>query len=141
MNPTIRHITFDCTGDPYDLGLFWSELLGRPLADDDKPGDPEAVLKDPDGGPALLFVRVPEGKTAKNRIHFDLWPQGRTREAEVERAVALGARLIADRTRPDGGGWFTLEDPEGNEFCVERGELGRITDTPSDSADSAGALG
>ncbi|MEU1195976.1 VOC family protein [Streptomyces sp. NPDC005813] len=124
LNPTIRTITFDCTGDPYDLGLFWSELLGRPLADDDKPGDPEAVIQDPSGGPALLFVRVPEGKTAKNRIHLDLQPQDRTRGVEVERAIGLGARLVADHTRPDGRGWVTLADPEGNEFCMERGEAG-----------------
>ncbi|MER5802743.1 VOC family protein [Streptomyces mirabilis] len=124
LNPTIRTLTFDCTGDPYDLGLFWSELLGRPLDDDDEPGDPEALLRDPFGGPTLLFVRVPEGKSAKNRIHFDLQPQGRTRAQEVARALSLGARQIADHTRPDGGGWVTLTDPEGNEFCVERGELG-----------------
>ncbi|MFF4131105.1 VOC family protein [Streptomyces mirabilis] len=124
LHPTIRTLTFDCSGDPYDLGLFWSELLGRPLDDDDKPGDPEAVLRDPSGGPMLLFVRVPEGKSAKNRIHFDLQPQGRTRAQEVARALSLGARQIADHTRPDGGGWVTLTDPEGNEFCVERGELG-----------------
>ncbi|WP_345653028.1 VOC family protein [Streptomyces siamensis] len=124
LNPTIRTITFDCTGDPYDLGLFWSELLGRPLADDDKPGDPEAVIQDPSGGPALLFVRVPEGKTAKNRIHLDLQPQDRSRGAEVERAIGLGARLVADHTRPDGRGWVTLADPEGNEFCMERGAAG-----------------
>ncbi|GHH49929.1 hypothetical protein GCM10018775_46440 [Streptomyces umbrinus] len=124
LEPGIHSITFDCTGDPYDLGLFWSALLGRPLADDDKPGDPEALIEDPAGGPRLLFVRVPEGKTAKNRIHFDLKPKGRTREEEVDRAIALGARVTNDLRRPDGGGWVTMEDPEGNEFCVERGELG-----------------
>ncbi len=124
MYPSIRTITFDCTGDPYDLGLFWSGLLGRPLADDDKPGDPEAVIEDPEGGPTLLFVRVPEGKAAKNRIHLDLKPHGRTRADEVARVQGLGARLVADRTRPDGSGWVVLADPEGNEFCVERGELG-----------------
>ncbi|MEW2417998.1 VOC family protein [Streptomyces sp. NPDC046866] len=124
MHPSIRTITFDCTGDPYELGLFWSRLLGRPLADDDKPGDDEAWIEDPAGGPALLFVKVPEGKTAKNRVHLDLKPAGRTRAEEVERLVALGARLVADRTRPDGKGWVVLADPEGNEFCVERGELG-----------------
>ncbi|MFD7626799.1 VOC family protein [Streptomyces sp. NPDC059851] len=124
MYPSIRTITFDCTGDPYDLGLFWSRVLGRPLADDDKPGDPEAIIKDPAGGPTMLFVRVPEGKTAKNRIHLDLQPAGRTRDEEVQRIRDLGARVITDQTRPDGGGWVVLADPEGNEFCVERGELG-----------------
>ncbi|MFI2504385.1 VOC family protein [Streptomyces sp. NPDC018972] len=123
MNPTIRHITFDCTGDPYDLATFWSAMLGNPLADDDKPGDPEALIADPAGGPGLLFVRVAEGKTAKNRLHFDLRPTGRTRAQEVARAIGLGARQLADHTRPDGGGWVTLADPEGNEFCIERGEL------------------
>ncbi|MGW0840738.1 VOC family protein [Streptomyces sp. NPDC002787] len=121
---TIHNITIDCTGDPYDLGLFWSELLGRPLADDDKPGDPEAIIEDPAGGPRLLFIRVPEAKSVKNRVHLDLRPQGRTRAEEVERALGLGARVIADHTRPDGGGWVLMADPEGNEFCVERGELG-----------------
>ncbi|MGW2993859.1 VOC family protein [Streptomyces sp. NPDC001193] len=80
--------------------------------------------EDPEGGPTLLFVRVPEGKAAKNRIHLDLKPNGRTRADEVARVQALGARLVADRTRPDGRGWVVLADPEGNEFCVERGELG-----------------
>jgi hypothetical protein len=124
LNPTIHSLTFDCTGDPYDLGLFWSGLLGRPLDDDDKPGDPAAVIRDPNGGPALLFLRVPEDKAVKNRLHLDLRPQGRTRAAEVDRALGLGARQVADHTRPDGGGWVVLADPEGNEFCVERGELG-----------------
>lgn len=45
---------------------------------------------------------------------------GGGRAEEVERALALGARLLQDHTRPDGGGWVTLTDPEGNEFCVER---------------------
>ncbi|CAL9524550.1 VOC family protein [Streptomyces sp. enrichment culture] len=124
MHPTIRHITFDCTGDPYDLAQFWSALLGKPVSDDDKPGDPEALIEDPAGGPGLLFVRVGEGKTVKNRVHFDLKPAGRTRAEEVARALSLGARQLADHTRPDGRGWVTMADPEGNEFCVERGDLG-----------------
>ena len=125
MNPVIRHITFDCTEDPYDNALFWSRLLGLPLADDDKPGDPEASISDPAGGPTLLFVRVPEPKSAKNRLHLDLGPRGRTRAEEVERAVALGARRIGDFLRPDGGGWVVMADPEGNEFCIEREESAR----------------
>ncbi|GAB2742273.1 VOC family protein [Streptomyces bullii] len=124
MNPAIRHITFDCTGEPYELARFWSALLGLPVSDEDEPGDPEVLLEDPSGGPGLLFVRVEEGKTAKNRIHFDLKPTGRTRAEEVARALRLGGRQLADHTRPDGRGWVVMADPEGNEFCVERGELG-----------------
>ena len=113
-NPTIRHITFDCTGEPYELAAFWAEFLGHPISDIDKPGDDEV----------LLFVRVEEAKATKNRIHFDLGPTGRTRSEEVERAVSLGAHVLTDRTLPNGRGWVVMADPEGNEFCIERGELG-----------------
>ncbi|NED80980.1 VOC family protein [Streptomyces sp. SID11233] len=71
-------------------------------------------------GTALLFVRVDEPKTTKNRWHVDLQPQDRTRDEEVERLLALGATLHEDHRRPDGEGWATLWDPEGNEVCVER---------------------
>ncbi|WP_432120074.1 VOC family protein [Streptomyces sp. bgisy032] len=124
MNPTIRHITFDCTGEPYELARFWSDFLGHPISDEDEPGDDEVLIELPDGTPGLLFVRVGEAKPVKNRLHFDLSPTGRTRAAEVERAVSLGARILTDRTRPDGRGWVVMADPEGNEFCVERGEKG-----------------
>jgi predicted enzyme related to lactoylglutathione lyase len=124
LNPTIRHITFDCTGEPYELAQFWSALLGRPVSDEDEPGDPEVLIKDLNGGPGLLFIRVEERKAVKNRVHFDLQPTGRSRAQEVERALELGARQLADHTRPDGKGWVVMEDPEGNEFCIERGELG-----------------
>jgi predicted enzyme related to lactoylglutathione lyase len=122
MTSTIRHTTID-SSDAYALASFWSEVLGRPVHEDDKPGDEEALIE----GAGLLFVTVPEGKTIKNRIHFDLQPQDRTREEEVERLLALGAALVDDRRNPDGTGWAVLADPEGNEFCVERsaGERGQ----------------
>jgi hypothetical protein len=121
MYPVIRHITIDCSADPYDVGRWWSELLGRPLHDDDKPGDPEAVIAGPDGAPGLLFIRVPENKQVKNRVHLDLQPPpGRTLDEEVERALRLGARMLADLRQPDGKGWVVFADPGGNEFCIER---------------------
>ncbi|MER5596746.1 VOC family protein [Streptomyces sp. NPDC002265] len=115
MSSSIRHTTVDCA-DAYALGGFWSQVLGRPLHDDDHPGDPEALIE----GAGLLFVTVPEAKAVKNRVHFDLQPQDRTRDEEVERLLALGARLVDDRRNEDGTGWAVLADPEGNEFCVER---------------------
>jgi catechol 2,3-dioxygenase-like lactoylglutathione lyase family enzyme len=115
MTSAIRHTTFDST-DPYALAQFWSQVLGRPLHEDDHPGDPEALIE----GAGLLFVTVPEGKKAKNRLHFDLQPQDRTRDEEVARVLALGATLLDDRRTDDGKGWVVLADPEGNEFCVER---------------------
>ncbi|OUC88141.1 glyoxalase [Streptomyces swartbergensis] len=125
-------MTFDCTGEPYELARFWSELLGHSISDEDKPGDPEVLIELPNGAPGLLFVRVEEGKATKNRIHFDLGPTGRTRSEEVERATGLGARILTDRTLPNGRGWVVMADPEGNEFCVERGELDPVEDRVED---------
>ncbi|MEL3945505.1 MULTISPECIES: VOC family protein [Streptomyces] len=118
MTTLVRHITFDCS-DAYKLGSFWAEVLEGSISDEDSPGDPEALVSTP-GGPTLLFVTVPDKKTVKNRVHFDLQPQDRTRDEEVERVTALGATLVADHRLPDGRGWVTLADIEGNEFCVER---------------------
>jgi catechol 2,3-dioxygenase-like lactoylglutathione lyase family enzyme len=115
MTSAIRHVTIACS-DAYALGSFWSEVLGRPLHEDDKPGDEEALIE----GAGVLFVTVPETKTQRNRIHVDLQPQDRTRDEEVERLLDLGATLFDDRRTPDGKGWVVLRDPEGNEFCVER---------------------
>jgi hypothetical protein len=118
----LNSVTFDCVGDPYELGMFWAELLSRTLAEDDKPGDPEAVLAGAAGSPRLLFIQVPEGKAVKNRVHLDLKPpQGSSGEQEIERALRLGARMIDDR-RLDINGWVVLADPEGNEFCIELGD-------------------
>lgn len=116
MTSLVRHITIDCA-DAYKLATFWSEVLRAPLSDDDVPGDPEALVEAP--GAALLFVSVPEAKSTKNRIHLDIQPTDRTRDEEVERLLALGATLVGDHRRPNGRGWATLADPEGNEFCVE----------------------
>lgn len=72
----------------------------------------------PDRSQMLLFIRVPDRKQVKNRVHLDLRPVDVSREDEVERLVGLGATLHQDHRRPDGSGWITLKDPEGNEFCV-----------------------
>ncbi|MFD6414769.1 VOC family protein [Streptomyces sp. NPDC060194] len=68
-------------------------------------------------GRRILFQRVPEPKTVKNRVHLDLHPEPGTRDAEVERLVALGATVSYEVSEPSGQ-WVTLTDPEGNEFCV-----------------------
>jgi predicted enzyme related to lactoylglutathione lyase len=122
----LRHVTIDCA-EPYELGTFWSQVTGWPLSDEDEPGDPEVLLVAPSPMPGLLFIRVPEGKTVKNRIHFDWMPTDRTRDEEVERIISLGAKLYEDHRKADGRGWVTLRDPEGNEFCVERGEAERAS--------------
>jgi len=115
-------VTIDCS-DAYALAGFWAQVLDSKISDDDRPGDPEALVDTPGGG--LLFIQVPEKKSVKNRIHLDLQPQDRTRDEEVERLLALGATLFDDQRRPDGTGWVVLTDPEGNEFCVERSKAER----------------
>lgn len=115
----LRHVTIDCA-DPYALATFWSSVTGWPVSDEDQPGDDEALLLSPDPVPGLLFIQVPEGKAGKNRIHFDWEPTERTRDEEAERVKGLGATVYEDHRRPDGRGWVTMLDPEGNEFCVER---------------------
>src|SRR5688572_14290907 len=118
MPSRVRNVTFDCH-EPLALARFWSEVTGRPMGNDaeeawvDITVDPDSMV------PYLLFVRVPEGKTVKNRVHLDLEPSI-PREEEVERILALGATMEADRRNPDGTGWAVLLDPEGNEFCVLR---------------------
>ena len=117
MASLVRHVTLDCA-DAYRLASFWAQVVDGTPADDDAPGDPEAQVTS--AGVTLLFVTVPESKAVKNRVHLDLQPQDRGRDEEVTRLLALGARIVGDRRRPDGTGWVTMADPEGNEFCVER---------------------
>lgn len=117
MSSLVRHVTIDCA-DAYALASFWATVLDGKLADDDFPGDPGATVES--AGASLLFIQVPDVKSVKNRVHLDLQPQDRTRDEEVERLLGLGATLVDDRRNPDGTGWATMTDPEGNEFCVER---------------------
>jgi glyoxalase superfamily protein len=126
MTVRIRTITFDCR-DPYLLAGFWSQVTGfaEDPGDTNHPDDPEGLLLAPDGSLALLFIGVPEKKQVKNRVHLDLAPPSPDqRDEEVRRITALGATVVDDRRKPDGTGWVVLADPEGNEFCVERGVAG-----------------
>ncbi|MEH0416415.1 VOC family protein [Streptomyces sp. B21-083] len=98
--------------DPAALGRWWAEALGWSVVDD-SPEEYE-IRPTPDQLPGLLFVRVPETKSVKNRLHLDFRPDDQ--QAEVDRLLALGARHadIGQGEQP----WTTLLDPEGNEFCV-----------------------
>lgn len=120
----IHALTIDAA-DPYEIASWWSQATGWPLGEGDKPGDDEVMLRTPQD-PFLLFIRVPEGKNGKNRLHFDVnGTQGRTRNDEVDRLLGLGASIYQDQRKPDGTGWVTMRDPEGNEFCVCRSEAER----------------
>ncbi len=123
------HWTLGCdASDPHRLAAFWATALGYVA----EPGydDPDgASLIDPDGaGPAIGFLRVLEGKTAKNRMHIDIRVAGeppwdmaereqliRTKEAVL---VAAGATSVRAELYGEHLGHVVMLDPEGNEFCV-----------------------
>jgi predicted enzyme related to lactoylglutathione lyase len=111
----IRHITFDCT-DPLRLAEFWGALLGW---EHDVDGGEALVFDRTQPRPWLLFIKVPEAKAVKNRVHLDIQP-ALPRDRELERVLALGATIVEDHRRDDGTGWITVADPEGNELCIER---------------------
>jgi hypothetical protein len=114
----LNAIVVDCA-DPECVAAFWAEALGW-KAQRDQDGDLcLSASGDPSRGDLmLLFLRVPERKAVKNRVHLDVTPTGCDQEEEVERLLRLGA------TRVDIGqgqvSWVVLADPEGNEFCVLR---------------------
>lgn len=123
---SVYYTTFDCA-DPRGLATFWATALSYEIyAPNEANGEVE--LRDPTGeGPRLGFMKVPESKAVKNRVHLDLLPDT-TLEAEVERLTAAGATLVETLRDPetfvDPMHWAVLQDPEGNEFCVieRRGE-------------------
>ena len=114
MGIRIGWVTIDCR-DPRRVADFWQQaLLAERWYEDDE--DEEIILKTDDGY-RLLFLRVPDDKTVKNRLHLDLVPDDR--DAEVARLEALGAtRTNIGQTGDET--WVVLADPEGNEFCVLR---------------------
>jgi predicted enzyme related to lactoylglutathione lyase len=126
LNP-VRHITVDAH-DPRALALFWAGVTGYVMHEESD--DDEALIAAPDpAAPGILFIRVPDDKVVKNRVHLDIQPPEGTRDETVERLLAAGATVFEDHRKPDGLGWVTMRDPEGNEFCVERsaGERGLTT--------------
>jgi len=137
-------VTFDCA-DPARMAEFWAQALDYKLQDPPEGWDsweawatdqgvPEedfnsmSAVVDPDGkGPRLLFQRVPEGKSAKNRVHLDLnvgMPRddeqaSRAREKDAaERLVGLGATKLRE-AEERGSFWIVMQDIEGNEFCLQ----------------------
>ncbi len=137
-------VTFDAA-DPAGLARFWAvaldwieqpppegfsswdefaDSLDMSAEDRTKYG---AVVDPDDQTKRLLFQKVPEGKTAKNRVHLDIRVSGGRAvdrevadariEEHVARLTALGATELG-RHSEYGGGWVVMADPEGNEFCV-----------------------
>jgi len=138
-------VTFDAN-DPQLLARFWAialQYVEQPPppgfdsweAFADKMGIPEedraarSAVVDPQGeGPRIFIQRVPEGKTAKNRVHLDLSVGGgpdadeATRRSRIEqhaaRLIRAGGCEVA-RVEEFGEFWIVMQDPEGNEFCLQ----------------------
>ncbi len=133
-------VTFDTT-DPHRQAQFWAAVLALQVEDHadlvdqllaaGRLGAEErvtvngrsafrdvAACRDPDGAePRLFFQRVPERKTAKNRVHLDIHVEPEAKEAEVARLTSLGAVLV-DAHHDRGPVTYVMRDPEGNEFCL-----------------------
>jgi hypothetical protein len=123
----IKDIVVDCAR-PASLARFWAAVLDsydvapydadelerlRAAGIDDPEDDPSVLVAGEPGRPRFFFTLVPEPKTVKNRIHFDLTADDHA--TELARLTGLGARVVAELTD-----WTTLEDPEGNEFDLLR---------------------
>jgi hypothetical protein len=109
-------LAVDVTGDPAALARWWQGLVGGELEVDD---DGDASLS-VEGWPRLDFLRVPDVKSVKNRLHLDL--RATDFDAAVDAALAHGATPANDVY--DGDRWQVLRDPEGNEFCILRPRAG-----------------
>jgi hypothetical protein len=108
-------LCIDCA-EPEPLARFWCDVLGYEV---DEIDEDEVSIKDPSGSaPLILFLKVPEAKSVKNRLHIDVNAVDMSQDEEVERIIGLGARRVdigqGEQT------WVVLADPEGNEFCVLR---------------------
>ena len=136
-------VTFDCA-NPDAQAHFWADILGYQLqpppdgytdwptflrehgVPEDRMDSASAIVDPAGAGARIFFQKVPEGKTAKNRVHLDVnvgagYPAGERRgrvDAAVERALGLGATRL--RTVEEFGEYcVVMQDPEGNEFCLQ----------------------
>jgi len=124
----LKDVVFDWE-HPASLARFWTEALDgyqvapyedvelarlRTMGITDPEDDPGVLVEPPSPAqPRLYFQKVPEPRSAKNRVHLDL--RADDVEAEAARLVELGAtELHRNHT------WITLRDPQGNEFCVDQ---------------------
>ncbi|MEV4635728.1 VOC family protein [Actinoplanes sp. NPDC049548] len=138
-------LTVDCA-DPHPLAAWWAETLGWQVEPVDEAFIKDMVAKGyatedqtvvyegrlvwrvgagirhqealPSGKPRrMLFNLVPEPKTVKNRLHIDIWVGADRRDQVRDELVARGATFLwAEQQGPHS--WYTMADPEGNEFCI-----------------------
>lgn len=116
MAADIRWLQVDCA-DPDGLAAFWAEFLN--LAPDPSQAPPAfRCLLGKDGGPGLCFQRVPEPKTVKNRVHFDIVVTDLGAATEQIARLGGSTRGASPDYHENGWRWRIMADPEGNEFCL-----------------------
>ncbi len=112
MSSRFTELCVDCS-DPKTVAEFWRDVLDWELKEEEYGYYIESA---DNGTPIIVFVKVPESKTVKNRLHIDVSPRDREQDEEVERLLALGAQKVdIGQGNPS---WVVMADPEGNEFCV-----------------------
>ena len=115
MTAFIFHVTFDCA-DPERLADFWAQATGYRRTGTSSAERVALEAPDHRGVRRILFYKVPEPKTVKNRVHVDL--AAKDPDAEIGRLVSLGATVVERRSGGLGNTWTVMLDPEGNEFCI-----------------------
>ncbi|WP_371749777.1 VOC family protein [Streptomyces sp. NBC_01283] len=125
MTSRFTELAVDCH-DPERLAAFWCQVLDFKVIDRSEGkveiGSWVPTIEDVRARqmpPTLLFIRVPEARTVKNRLHFDISPIDNSTDDEVTRLLGLGAARTDVGQGPHCG-WVVMADPEGNEFCVLR---------------------
>jgi predicted enzyme related to lactoylglutathione lyase len=118
MSISVLAISFDAH-NAAQLAHFWAEALHRTV-NDGATEDFASIAADTDGrlGPSLMFHKVPEGKTVKNRVHFDL--EAAEVLTEADRLTSLGAKQVRSLAE-NNNRWISFIDPEGNEFDLVAG--------------------
>lgn len=113
MSISIYGTSFDAA-DPAAIAAFWAEALGRTVNPGATSESASLAASEGSNESLIMFHRVPEPKTLKNRLHLDLIAADF--DTELARLLKLGAATLATFEH-----WTTLADPEGNEFDLIRG--------------------
>ncbi len=118
MGARFTELVIDCV-EPERVAEFWAAVLDYAIIDRGPNGEIEIGPTPVGSAPTLVFVRVPEHKTVKNRIHLDVNPTGTDQSNELRRLLRLGARRV-DVGQGNDVSWIVLADVEDNEFCLLR---------------------
>lgn len=113
-------VALDCP-DPWGLAQFYAQLLGWEVSGENSPGDRWVTVLNPDGGADICFQEDPDWQAPTwpsneraQMLHIDFDVDDM--DAEQERALSLGARLLDDKPES----FRVYADPVGHPFCLVR---------------------